>query len=123
MVILTALQFLCTFQYRCKWVKVNGDEYKLSTGVILDVKHDLPIVGVVLGIYIVNGNEVVFQIDQFSTTFEPHYRAYILDDHHASSSDTILHSNLFIQTPVHIRKSIPELKNSFILLPFALCTE
>ena len=60
---------------------------------------------------------------KFSTSFEPHYRAYILDDH-ASSSDNILHSNLFTQTPVHIRKSnIPELKNSFILLPFTLCTE
>lgn len=83
----------------------------------------MPIVGVVLDIYIVNGNEVVFQVDQFFTSFEPHYRVYILDDH-VSSSDPVLHSNLFIQTPVHMRKSnIPELKNSFILLPFALYTE
>ena len=87
------------------------------------MKHDLPIVGTVLDIYVVNGDEVVFRIDQFSTSFEPHYRAYILDDH-ASCSNTVLHSKLFIQTPIHIRKSsIPELKNSFILLPFALCTE
>lgn len=104
-------------------MKVNGNEYKLTAGIILDMKHDLPIIGIVQDIYVVNGDEVAFQIDQFSTSFEPHYRAYVLDDH-ASCSDTILHSNLFIETPVHIRKSsIPELKNSFILLPFALCTE
>ena len=112
------------FQYRCKWVKICGDEYKSSAGVILNVEHDMPIVGIILDIYVVDGKEVALNVEKFSTAFEPHYRAYILDDHF-SSSNIVLHSDLFIPTPIHIRKSSnPELKhNSFVLLPFALCTE
>jgi len=41
--------------FRCKWVKVDGDEYRVSAGVILNVVHDLPTVGIIQGIYIVNG--------------------------------------------------------------------
>ena len=91
---------------------------------ILDVEHDLPIVGIILDTYVIDGKEVALNVEKFSTTFEPHYRAYILDDH-SSSSKIVLHSDLFIYTPIHIRKSSnPELKhNLFVLLPFALCTE
>ena len=112
------------FQHGCKWVKISGDEYKSSAGVILDVEHDMPIVGIILDIYVINAKEVALNVEKFSTTFEPHYRAYILDDN-SSSSNIVLHSDLFIQTPIHIRKSSnPELNhNSFLLLPFALCTE
>ena len=42
--------------YRCKWVKIQGDEYKVSAGVILNVMDDLPTVGIIQNIYIVNGD-------------------------------------------------------------------
>ena len=108
--------------YRCNWVMVNGDEYKPATGVILEVEHDLPIVGVIENIYLINGNEVMFHVKQFYTSFEPHYRAYILEDS-LTYLKIVRHSTLFIHNPVHIRTSHnPELSHSFILVPFMLCT-
>ena len=102
--------------YRCIWVKINGDEYKISFGVIIDVKHDLPIVA-----YLVNGNKIMFSVNEYSTSFEPHFRAYILDND-PFCSRTVYHNNLFIQIPVYIHIScILELSHSFIVLPFALC--
>ena len=103
------------------WVKVNGDEYKISSGVILEVKDDLPIVGVIQDIYLLNENKVMFKVDEHSTSFEPHYRAYILDNDPLSLK-TVYHSDLFIQTSVHIRTScISELSTRYIILPYALC--
>ena len=98
-------------------MRVSGNEYKISTGVILDVEHDLPMVGIIQDIYIVNEDKVIFCVDQSSTSYEPHFRAYIVEND--SCSRIICHSD---HTPVHIRKSrVPDLSNIFIL-PFALCT-
>lgn len=114
---------LVFISYRCRWIKVNGDEYKPAAGVILEVEHDLPVVGIIQDVYLINGNEVMFHVKQFSTSFEPHYRAYILDDD-CPSLKIVNHSTLFIHCPVNIRASHnPELSHSFILLPFGLCTE
>ena len=102
------------FQYRCNWVKIDGNEYKISTGVILDVEHDLPVVGVIQDIYIGNENKILFHVDKSSTSYEPHFRAYIL----------FLYKNyyLFVHICVYIRKShVPDLSKLIILL-FALCT-
>ena len=102
-------------------MKTDGEEYKISNGVIVDVKHDLPIVGVTQDIQLVDGDKVIFYIDEHSTLYEPHYRGYILDNDPIHSR-TVCHSNLFIQTPVYIHTScVPELSHSFIILPFALC--
>ena len=98
-------------------MKINGEKYKISSGVIIAVKHDLPIVGVMRDIRLVNGDKVKFHVDEYSTSFEPHFRAYVLDKSPLSSS----YSNLFIQCPVFIHTScILELSCSFIILPFAL---
>ena len=106
--------------YRCKWVKIQGDEYKVSAGVILNVMDDLPTVGIIQNIYIVNGDRVTFNVDEFSTSYELHYRAYILQC--SSSSRIVYHSDMFIHTTIHIHKScVPDLSNVFVL-PFALCT-
>lgn len=51
--------------YRCTWVKIDGEEYKILNGVIVDVNHDLPIVGVIRDIQLVNGDKVMFHIDEF----------------------------------------------------------
>jgi len=31
--------------YRTKWVQFHGHEYKTDAGVIIEVRHDLPVVG------------------------------------------------------------------------------
>ena len=54
-------------------MRVSGIEYKVSTGVILDVEHDLPVVGIIQDIYIVNEDKVIFCVDQSSTSYEPHF--------------------------------------------------
>ena len=68
----------------------------------------------------VNGDKVVIHVDEYSTSFEPHFRAYILDND-SLCSRTICNSNLFIQCSVFIHKScIPKLSYTFVVLPFAL---
>ena len=57
--------------YRCKWVKIHGDEYRLSAGVALNVVQDMPTVGIIQDIfYIVNEEKVV--LNEFSNSYEPH---------------------------------------------------
>lgn len=102
-------------------MKTNGDEYKISSGVILEVKDDLPIVGIIQDIYLLDENIITFKVDEYLTSFQPHYRAYALDNVPLSSK-TVRHSDLFIQTSLHIRTScISELSPHFIILPYALC--
>jgi len=107
--------------YSCKWVQIDGSKHKISSGVILDVDDDLPTVGVIRDIYICNSNRLLFHVDKFKTSFEPHYRAYTL---HKDSfcSGLVDQSNLFIPTSIHIRQScIFELSQCSFILPFALC--
>ena len=74
--------FFLIFDYilfsRCKWVKVDGYEYKLRTGVILDVEDDFPIVGIIQGIHVGCNNKVILTVQQFSTIYIPHYRVYVV---------------------------------------------
>lgn len=106
--------------YRCKWVKIHGDEYRESAGVILNVVQDLPTVGIIWDVYILNGDKVTFNVDQFSTSYEPHYWAYILES--STSSRIVCHSYLFIHTAIYICKShVPDLSNVFVFC-FSLCT-
>jgi len=109
-------------RFKCKWVKFSGDEFKINDGVITDVKHDLPIIGVIQDILIANKSKVIFYVDYYCTSFHPHYRAYLLDKQPFSSGD-ICPSNLFIEKSIFVRTSdIPELSHSFVILPFySLC--
>ena len=108
------------FSIQVNWVKIDGNEYKISTGVILDVEHDLPVVGVIQDIYLVNEDKILFRVDKSSTSYEPHFRAYILEND--SCTRIISHSDLFVHTCVYIRKShVPDLSNLlFYLLLFVL---
>ena len=59
--------------FRTKWVKTNGHEYKINAGVILDVEHDLPVVGKIKDMYVIDGYKVLFGVKSFFTYFEPHF--------------------------------------------------
>ena len=110
------------FHQSGKWVKINGDEYRISSGVILNVKDDLPVVGVIQDVYLLNENKAILKVDEYLTSFNPHYHAYVLDND-LLSSKSVCHSDLFIQTSVHIHKScIYELSPYFVILPYALCS-
>ena len=112
-------KFFCCFS--TKWVKVNGIEYKCGVGVILDVENDLPQVGYVQDIYIVNCNQIAIHVKIFSSTYEVHYQAYLLHEEEGMTKLVYL-NKLFLQTPVHIRTSHVLGTNQYIILPHSLCT-
>ena len=102
-------------------MKVNGIEYKCGVGVILDVKDDLPQVGCVLDIYIVDGSQIAIRVKTFAAMYyEPHYRAYLLDEE--EDIKLVYINSLFLLTPVHIRISHVLGTNKYIILPHSLCT-
>ena len=45
--IMICLLYTCS----CSWIKVDGDEYKLDTGVIIEVTDDMPTIGVIKKIF------------------------------------------------------------------------
>ena len=83
------------------------------------MKHDLPIVGVIQDIYIINEDKIFFNVNQFSTSYEPHYWTYILED--KICSRIIGYPDLFIYFAVHIRKLHVTDFSAVFILPFALC--
>ena len=66
-----------TSSYRTPWVKTNGHEYKKDAGLIYEVQHDLPIMGKIEDIYIVNGSKVLFNIKSHLTQYQPHFQSYL----------------------------------------------
>jgi len=43
------------------WIKVDGNEYKLETGVIIEVlTNDMPTIGVIKKIFLINGQTIFF---------------------------------------------------------------
>ena len=85
---------------------------------IVDVTDDLPVIGQIEEIYVVDGSTIIFNVQQFSTLYEQHYRAYVLQD----GGDNIIISltKLFLHSPIHIHKS--RTLHNFVILPHALCT-
>ena len=94
-----------TFYSRTKWVKTNGQEYKINAGVIYGVEHDLPLVGKIEDIHIVDGNKVLFHLKPYVTSYEPHFRAYILHENTAIHEKVLYLLSLFLEIPVQIRTS------------------
>ena len=103
------------YYYRARWVKVNGIEYKKDVGVIYDMTADLPKVGQVTSVFVVNDNTVVFEMNCFSSVYVEHFRAYTLQalNHEA----TITVHDLILPNPVHIRTASALPHHQSIILP------
>ena len=84
---------------------------------IIEVKDDLPVIGKILEIFIIDGSLIIFKAKQFSTLYEEHYRAYVLQDD--SVNKTFPLTKLFIHNPVYIHSS--QTLQHFVILPHALC--
>lgn len=104
--------------FRTNWVIRGGIWYKPHAGVIIEVKDDLPIVGKIQEIFVINGSLIIFKVEQFSTLYEEHYRAYVLQDDGVNK--TVPLTKLYIHNPVHIHRS--QTLHHFVILPHALCT-
>ena len=67
-----------------------------------------------------DGTHITFHLKVYKTTYEPHYRAYVL---HNTYTEKILQlSSIFTQVPVHIRKAQSVGPHAFVIIPFAVCT-
>ena len=97
-------------------MKTHGHEFKLDVGVIYDVEDDFPIVGKVQDIYIIDGCKVLFNVNLHWTHYQPHFRAYMLS-RRADVQEKFL--NLFIETPVYIRRSQVLETETFIFIGVA----
>ena len=97
-------------------MKTDGVEDKENVGVVLSVdEDDLPLVGSIQHIYVVNNSKVVFSVTKFTTKFEPHFRAYLLSGQ--VDSTFVYQTDLFLHSPVHIRKSQVLGLNKYVILP------
>ena len=103
-------------------MKTHGHEFKIDVGIIYGVEDDLPIVSKVQDIYIIDGCKILFNVKPYLTHYQPQFRAYLLYERTDVQKKFLYLSNLFINTPVHIRRSQVLGTETFILLPYALCT-
>ena len=109
-----------TYPYRANWIKLCGNEYKSNAGVVVRVERDLPIIGQIKTINIINGSVVMFHLSLYSTLYQKHHRAYVIDEFLGETF--VYHSTLFLHTPIHIRKSQVLPTQQFVILPHILCT-
>ena len=117
---LNELYILCHFHFflhffRARWIKIDGTEYKRDAGIVHSMSHDLPQVARIASIYVVNGNTVIFRATCYTTTYNAHYRSYLLHDLH--SEKLFFSSKLVLHTPVHIRTSQALPHCELIILP------
>lgn len=110
------------FYSRTKWVKANGQEYRIDAGVVYGVEHDLPLVGKIEDIQIVDGNKVLFHFKPYLTSYELHLHTYLLYKNVDLHEKVLYLSSLFLEIPVQICTSQVLELVSFIILPYTLCT-
>ena len=112
------LYILCC---RTKWVKTDGAEYKVDAGVILDVdEEDLPVVGRIRHSYVVDNTTVIFDVMKYITTYESHFRAYVLSEAEDATSPVFIYqTKLLLRSPVHVRRSQVFGTNKYII--FTTC--
>ena len=80
--------------YRCKWVRVNGITCKLNCAVVCGITDEELTLGKVKYIYIMDCNQVVFEIK--------HFHVFIVEC--TSSYTIILLSMLISPFPLHLRR-------------------
>ena len=80
---------------------MDGIEYKRNAGVVCGMDHDLPTVGKISSLLIINGDKLYFQVHLFSSVYNEHFRAYTL--HPLDSEALISTDNLLSPHPIHIR--------------------
>lgn len=101
-------------------MKVDGTEYKTSVGVVYDMTDDLPRVGQVTSIYVINHTTVLFAVKCFSSMYVEHFRAYTLQALHCDKLVSV--HNLLIPNPLHIRTA-SALPSKFVVLPYHISVE
>ena len=109
--------FIVLFLTACsaRWVKIDGVEYRCSAGVICGMEHDLPTIGQITSIFVINGDNVVLEVNVFASMYLEHFRVYTLQPLKAKT--LICSKNLLIPHPLHIRTASTIPHQTFIILP------
>lgn len=113
------LQLYTFFHFsRTKWVKADGVEFKKGAGIVFGMKNDLPQVGQITSVYVINGGTVLFRATPFTSSWLPHFRGYTIHEEPHVHEKLWYMSQLVLHTPVHIRRpqALPSSK-LFITLP------
>ena len=63
------LKIILSLFYGARWIKVDGIEYKKYVGVIYSMVHDLPNIGQIISIFVVNNKIPVLEVKCFSTVY------------------------------------------------------
>ena len=98
------------FQCRMKWVKIDGSEFRSGAGFVHSIHEDLPQIGQISDIYLLDEKKLVFKAVNYTTTYHPHFHAYTLT--HSPSVSYFCYDKLILLKPVHIRQpqSLPHHK-------------
>ena len=96
----------CTFFHfsRTKWVKADGVEFKKGAGIVFGMMNDLPQVGQITRIYVINGGTVLFRALLYKTSWIPHFRGYALHEDTHVPERLLCLSELLLYTAIHIRR-------------------
>ena len=102
-------------------MKIDGDEYRKDTGFVhkLD-EDDIPQVGQISHIYVVNGKTVVFKAQRFNSFYHSHFQCYCLRQVDEEPS-FFLYDKLILKKPLHIRKPCILPGHNVIILPYSIC--
>ena len=83
------------------WVTVNGTLYKKHCGLLLQAKHDIPVFGKLLDIYVVN-TVLYFYVNVLETVeYSTHFHCFIVKK--SPRDGIVLSSDLSLHVPHHIR--------------------
>ena len=81
---------------------MHGTLYKKSCTLVAKMDTDYPVFGKLLNIFVINYNEVYFEVQVLNTLeFNYHYHCFVLQK--SSVKSTVKYNNLFSFKPHHIR--------------------
>jgi len=95
---------------------MEGIEYKRNAGVVCGMSHDLPTVGKISSVLVINGDKLYFKVKLFSSVYIQHFRVYTLrclDTEALISTDDLLSPH-----PIHIRTTSAVPHHQCIILSY-----
>ena len=97
--------------------KSRRNRVQKYVGVIYSMVHDLPNIGQIISIFVVNNKIPVLEVKCFSTVYIEHLRVYTLSELEFETM-LITVQDLVVPNPVHIRtvSALPHSKT--VILPF-----
>ncbi len=82
---------------------------------VYKMDNDLPLIGQIISI-LVNADTVILELHCYSTDFNPHLRAYMLEIMLFENNISII--DLYLINPVHIRTASASPSIQFCILPY-----